>query len=505
MKTCVSVPLVAATLAFTVRAARGAGPGGDAPVAVTPVAVSGQSIPGSDARFFRFHLSPPPQIDNAGNVALLAELTGSPARTALVGGRPGSLGLIARPGDAVPGTDLRFGTLFAPRMGDGGEVVVFAGNDLFLWRPDALLHVARDGATVGAPQPAPPFTTTVAFKRFLPDNEGRLSIEVLSAGRPGAVREVARGGARAPGPQGAVFDGGFSAAPPGSSGAVAFRGRVLLPSSGPQTAIWAGPPDQLRMAVATGVAAPAAGGLVFASLGDPQVNAAGDVAFQSGPSIWVAGADGSLARAAGLLDPAPGTDGLFAAEFHAPTLNDAGQVAFRSRFQRPGESLSSDGIWAGRAGALRLVVHEGQPAPGAGDGVAFDQLLSWDPMFNARGQVAFGALLAGPGVTSDNDLALYATGLDGTLHLVAREGMSIDLPDGTARTIATLTFPTGSSGQHSRSQSFNDAGQLVFSAGFANGSAVFIAAVPEPATGALVLLGAAAVARRHRATPQRRR
>lgn len=450
-------------------------------VTLTPVAVSGQPIPGGDGvRFSRFHLSPPPRIDNSGNVAFFSELSGPSGITALFGGRPGSLSLVARPRDPVLGTALRFGTLYVPRLSGAGEMVVYSDDDVLLWRLGDFLHVARNGNPVDAPQLAPPFSTTVAFKQFLPDPDGYLSLEKLWAGRAGALRAVALRGAAAPGPDGARFDGSFSPVALSPSGQLAFRGRALLPLGGPQTAIWAGTPDALRLVVSTGVPTPAAGGFTFSGLEEPQINAAGQVAFRSRAGLWVASADGSLLTSAGLPgDPAPGAGGQFTS-FYEPSFNDAGQVAFRAEFWRPGNSASTDGIWAGRPGELRLVMHEGQPAPGAGEGVNFASLLSYDPMFNANGQVAFGALLAGPGVTAANDGALYASDPQGNLHLVAREGMRVEFPNGTGRIITALDYPTGASGEHSRSQSFNDAGQLIFAAGFENGSAVLMAIVPEP-------------------------
>jgi hypothetical protein len=450
-------------------------------VALTPVAVSGQPIPGGDgARFSRFHLSPPPRIDNSGNVAFFSELSGPSGITALFGGRPGSLSLVARPGDPVPGTALRFGTLSVPRLSVAGEMVVYSEHDLLLWRPGEFLHVAHDGNPVDAPQPQSPFATTVAFTQAVPGDNGLPPTVRLLAGRPAALREVARSGRGAPGPEGSQFYGGFTHAPFSSSGELWVRGGIIYPGAGIQTAIWAGTPDALRLVVSTGVPTPAAGGFTFSGLDEPQINAAGQVAFRSRAGLWVASADGSVLTSAGAPgDPAPGAGGQFTS-FHQPSFNDAGQVAFRAEFWRPGDPASTDGIWAGRPGELRLVVHEGQPAPGAGEGVTFANLLSWDPMFNANGQVAFGAVLAGPGVTTASDRALYASDPQGNLHLVAREGMRVELPNGTGRIITALDFPTGASGPHSRSQSFNDAGQLIFAAGFENGSAVLIANVPEP-------------------------
>src|SRR5262249_3533790 len=85
-------------------------------------------------------------------------------------------------------------------------------------------------------------------------------------------------------------------------------------------------------------------------------------------------------------------------------------------------------------------------------------------------RVAFGASLAGSGVTANvNDYGIWAE-TDAGLALFARTGDPYDVAQGDQRTISTLTF-TGFSGQQDgRSSGFNDAGQVAFAAAFADGS-----------------------------------
>ncbi len=106
------------------------------------------------------------------------------------------------------------------------------------------------------------------------------------------------------------------------------------------------------------------------------------------------------------------------------------------------------------------------------------------------GQVAFLASLAGADVPGGPE-GLFATDGNGTLHLVAIEGM--ELVEGTTVSKLWFGYPTNVYDYCSNmALAFNADGKLVFGARMVDGSYHVIAAVvPEP--GSLILMVGAAI------------
>lgn len=136
-------------------------------------------------------------------------------------------------------------------------------------------------------------------------------------------------------------------------------------------------------------------------------------------------------------DPAPGA-GIFRfseLDFH-PAINDNLQIAFYARTAvrttNPLTGLfeyghTGGGIWRGtssNSSSYLPVAMHGDQAPSLPHGVVFSGF--GDPVINATGQLAFVAYLAGAGVTTLNDFAVYRAIPDGqggfTLDVIAREG-----------------------------------------------------------------------------------
>lgn len=123
------------------------------------------------------------------------------------------------------------------------------------------------------------------------------------------------------------------------------------------------------------------------------------------------------------------------------------------------------------------------------------------PVLNGAGQTAFTATLTGADVDNTNDRGLWATDLDGLVTLVIREGDLFDVDDDPInedyRTVASIINYVGIGNEGGRASSFNDAGQLAFSATFTDGSSgVFVATIPEPTSLALLSLTGLAMRRR---------
>ncbi len=124
-------------------------------------------------------------------------------------------------------------------------------------------------------------------------------------------------------------------------------------------------------------------------------------ALQAGQAVPVA-----IVRAG---DPAPG-GGMFSSFPEVSTSGDGRQLTFRASV-RFGVQVSR-GLFQISGGALRLLAHAGDPAPGGGTFNFF-----YSPVVNINGQVAFRASLLNPSGTG-----IFLSQADGTVTAVARQG-----------------------------------------------------------------------------------
>lgn len=164
--------------------------------------------------------------------------------------------------------------------------------------------------------------------------------------------------------------------------------------------------------------------------------------------------------------------------------------------------------WSPETGT-RVFALTGDTAPGTGGG-QFTSFSATSRALNGNDQIAFIANLittAGNpgGVTTSNDLCLYATDVAGNLILIAREGFALPGDPVAGRTVTAITMCTGinntaSNGEDGHGTCFNDAGQLVFNVTFSDtNTGVFVANVaPTPGAAAVLGLGALAGFRRRR-------
>ena len=186
---------------------------------------------------------------------------------------------------------------------------------------------------------------------------------------------------------------------------------------------------------------------------------------------------------------APGT-GVNYEHFYDPVLNDAGEIAYYARLEN---SQGRYGVFAGKPDQIRLILQEGDRAPGTPDGVVFKDYPNDYLRLNADGQIAVRLFLAGPDVGTHNEPGIWATDHGGEIRLVAREGDPFTVAKGDVRIIEVIGFRWD----------MNASGQIAFPAAFTDGSSgVFVANVfPEP-TGILAVAAGAVLLRR---SPRRRR
>lgn len=132
------------------------------------------------------------------------------------------------------------------------------------------------------------------------------------------------------------------------------------------------------------------------------------------------------------------------------TLNAREQVAFLSTLAGPGITSENDiGLWSGAPGSVALLARSGNPAPGTPAGVNFLGGFG-SPTLNVAGRSTFLGFLTGGGVTSANDTGFWS-GTPRNVALLARKG------DAAPGLPAGATYETFSS-----AHALNAAGQTLF-------------------------------------------
>lgn len=168
-------------------------------------------------------------------------------------------------------------------------------------------------------------------------------------------------------------------------------------------------------------------------------------------------------------------------------LNGKGDVAFMSRFYGPGITENDDtALWIRCAnGALQMIAREGEVTP---SGSLFGSFMPGDTTMalNGLGQIVF---------VQDTGRALYASDQKGDVHVIAEAGDQVDIDSGPAtdfRTIESIGFLGGSGGEDGWRSGFNDRGQIAFRVNFSwQDAGIFLSnaiAVPEPASAVIGLV-----------------
>jgi len=243
----------------------------------------------------------------------------------------------------------------------------------------------------------------------------------------------------------------------------------------------------LTLVALEGAAAPEPGAVFSGVSRQFDFNTAGVLAFRAGlvsasdplplrlregigGGIWV-GRPGEITAFSAIGDPAPDKQGMpllppgvTFSGFTLLSLNHRGELAFRgSLIGGDVEFANNSGLWAdtggdGTPGVLKLIVQNGDPAPGTEAGVVFQTLyMFWH---GGSGDVLFYAALAGEGITgppAGNHQGLWAGDWDRdsqtrTLRLVARAG---DAAPGTKKGLVFDAFDN---------MTLNGSGQAVFRA-----------------------------------------
>lgn len=313
----------------------------------------------------------------------------------------------------------------------------------------AITPVAVSGGTAPAGGTYSSFGTSVLNANgqvaFAANLTGGSSTQGLFAGTPGSLQPVALQGSVAPagGTYSSLYGPVLTA-----TGQIAFTGNLTGGSA--TQGLFAGTLGSVQAIALQGAAAPAGGNYV--NLYGPALNSSGKIAFYatlsggSAGSGLFAGAPGSVQAVAvqGGAAPAGGTYGGFSLTA-GPVLNTSGQVAF---FATVTGGSSSQGFFAGTAGAVQAVALQGDAAPAGGTYINFGA----GPLLNTSGQVAFYA-----GLTGGSSSSGLFVGAPGSLQAAALTGSAA--PAG------------GSYSGFGAGGNLNHSGQVAFTAFLTGGSA----------------------------------
>jgi hypothetical protein len=259
--------------------------------------------------------------------------------------------------------------------------------------------------------------------------------------------------------------------------------------------IWSDRTGSVQLVVRSGSQAHALPlGITYFSIAEGEFNAASQIAFRAaleGPGVDSANNQGIWAERGGDFalivregQQVPGVlSGVNFGFLNDPVLNDAGRVAFVADFAGAGvDSTNNSSLWRENSGGLEMIARRGSQATGVASGMNFNVFNT--PAFNAAGQVAFFATLAGSDANNSNNQGIWATNRAGVLQLIAHSGDLLEVAPGDLRVVSQLQFAGRTGNGDGRASGLNAAGQVAFRAVFADGSSgAFVSsavAVPEP-------------------------
>ena len=383
--------------------------------------------------------------------------------------------VMARNGDPVPEiAGATYSSFTAPVLNRNAEIFfgakiagggATASNDFVLvaGRTGAWTRVARESDAVAGLSPGVHLAPgLVPFENLRFNDAGHLAFVARLAGagvtasndtcyvwgRPGDVRVIAREGDPVPGAtEGETFDDlaqldGLNLLL-GAADDVAFVAQWRGPTAvGINAGLWLGPATNLTLVLRDGRPAPDFPGATMKNLqfATARLNPAGLIAiagqttaFPLDTAVW-AGRTNGLRAIWREGDVVPGTNLVFRG-FSAVTVNVNTQYCLAAALDAA--SSNDSAILAGSATNLQVVAREGSHAPGLPADVVFKDLALVEPLFGARGDVAFTATIDGPGIGTTNGTAIWA-GLPGALRVVSRRGDSV--PDEPTGVVYSTSF-----------------------------------------------------------------
>jgi hypothetical protein len=457
-----------ALLLFVAVAARGN---------VQVVAVGGDAAPDGNGKFFDFDI---PSMNGMGEVVVVTTLGdttgGNNDNTAILRGTgvPGSLSLIVRRGDPSPDRNGNFSLLdpdSVPVINDAGQVAFIAGlsgtfggasDNTGMFRSEGtsggLTQIVRQGQPLPGTRTLPSFRGGGVSHPFSFNEMGQVAFDVIGFGifrsSGGSLTQIARSSQSLPG------GGTFIAAsipPLNDSGQVAVADFI--------SGIFRGDGSTILPIAHAGDPAPDGNGTFAAPFSNVAINNRGDVTFFAN----LTGTSGSATDNQGLFigtgdalttivrrgQAAPDGNGRFLDLNADVAINEAGQMAFLATLTATsGGASDNSALFRGDGSTLKQIVRLGDQAP---DGSRINSLGK--PALNDVGQVAFlGGLIAASGLSTSQGIFLY----DDNLGLLQAVRTGDALLGSRIGINSTLIFEPSVTYNGKKRSSLNERGEIVF-------------------------------------------
>jgi hypothetical protein len=477
---------------------------------VRTVALSGQPAPGINQQFGDLQFSGAElAVNSRGNVAFTGLRAGADSDAhdgeGLWVERNGGLQLIAMSGDPVPGLNAQWfgmGSLVfnaaghvAFQGGLQGDAITPGSDSTGVWLDAGTPKlIARSGDATPVRGRFHSFSGLVLNElghlifngRFVGEDDTEPFEDGVWSTKTGVLAPVLLDGQ--PLPDGGVvqLDYGFGYA---FNDAHEFAFSAAGPASGsgvPDAVIWSNAGGKLHTILHTGDPAPGTADTFGHSIRSPifDLNNTGQLVFpfslSSGRSglaggIWKQ-TDSGLEAVAIEGQSIEGTSASVHTLFHGAEINNFSQTLFQGRVAEGSLDLDNDeAIFTEKDGGLRLVVREGQRAPGLN--AFFDTA---NAKLNDLGQIVIGARVFGVDAPGTGKSGIWIDPGNGNLDLLAIEGGQLKVAENDVRTISTL-----------RGWTISDNGFLAYRAAFTDRtSGIFvtrIGVVPTPSSGILSL------------------
>ena len=461
---------LAALLVLTAVAAHGE---------IDVVAVGGDAAPDGNGIFFDFGI---PAMNRSGQVTFVSMLNGTTGgntdNTGIFRGTsiPGSLAVIVRRGDPSPDSNGNFNLLdddSQPVINDAGQVAFVAGLSGTFGGGSDNTGIFRSGGTaagltviVRQGEAAPGGGTFANFRggaisTFSLNEMGQVAFLNVGLGIFQTSGDPATQMVRflQPLPDGDGIFSSLSVPSLNDAGQVAFADGL--------NGIFRGDGSTILQIARPGVAAPDGNGTFSAPFSTPAMNNLGDVAFfaaLTGTSGGTSDNQGIFIRKGDALttivrrgQAAPNGNGRFLdlSAIDDVAVNEAGQAAFVATLTATsGGASDNTGLFRGDGTTLTQIVRTGDLAP---DGSRINSIGK--PALNDAGQVAFlGGLVATGGVSTPHAIFLY----DDRLGLLQAVRTGDPLLGSTIAIDSTLVFEPSTTFNGKKRSGLNEEGQVVF-------------------------------------------
>jgi hypothetical protein len=180
-------------------------------------------------------------------------------------------------------------------------------------------------------------------------------------------------------------------------------------------------------------------------------------------------------RVARVGDSEPDIQGAIFSSVSDPVMSTDGGLAFLGKLKPsfgPVTTATSAGLWQDIGAGFHNAVRQGSSAPDVPGSTTFTAFKQF--VLPATGGVAFTALIAGSGITTANNVGIWANDGFGATDLLLRKGDKITV-GGKSRTVTSFKVFTPALGVTGQSRNFDEAGTITVYAKFSDLSQAVLA------------------------------